>query len=37
LDEAIVFGNKIAGENAMSDRQTIVDPKHSTIVELTHV
>ena len=35
LDEAIAFGNKVAGEKAISDRQKIIDSKRSTIVELT--
>ncbi len=35
LDEAIAFGNKIAAEKAISDRQKIIDSKRSTIIELT--
>lgn len=35
LDEAIAFGNKIAAEKAIGDRQKIIDSKRSTIVELT--
>jgi len=35
LDEAIGFGNKIAAEKAIGDRQKIVDSKRSTIIELT--
>ncbi len=35
LDEAIAFGNKVAAEKAISDRQKIIDSKRSTIVELT--
>ena len=35
LDEAIAFGNKIAAEKAVGDRQKIIDSKRSTIIELT--
>jgi C4-dicarboxylate-binding protein DctP len=35
LDEAIAFGNKIAAEKAIGDRQKIIDSKRSTIIELT--
>lgn len=35
LDEAIVFGNNIAAEKAISDRQKIIDSKRSTIVQLS--
>ncbi|MFK5927286.1 MAG: TRAP transporter substrate-binding protein [Desulfuromusa sp.] len=35
LDEAIAFGNKVAAEKAVSDRQKIIDSKRSTIIELT--
>ncbi len=35
LDEAIAFGNKIAAEKAISDRQKIIDSKRCTIIELT--
>ncbi len=35
LDEAIVFGNKIAAEKAVNDRQKIIDSKRSTVIELT--
>ena len=35
LDEAIAFGNKIAAEKAISDRQKIIDSKRSTVIELT--
>lgn len=35
LDEAIAFGNKVAAEKALSDRQKIVDSKRSEIITLT--
>ena len=35
LDEAIVFGNKIAADKAISDRQKIIDSKRCTITKLT--
>ena len=35
LDEAIAFGNQVAAEKAVSDRQKIIDSKRSTIIELT--
>ena len=35
LDEAIAFGNQIAGEKAVTDRQQIIDSKRSEVVELT--
>ena len=35
LDEAIAFGNKVAAEKAIGDRQKIIDSKRSTIIELT--
>jgi C4-dicarboxylate-binding protein DctP len=35
LDEAIAFGNKIAAEKAIGDRQKIIDSKRCTIIELT--
>ena len=35
LDEAIAFGNKVAAEKSVSDRQKIIDSKRSTIVKLT--
>ncbi len=35
LDEAIAFGNGIAAEKAMGDRQTIIDSKRSEIISLT--
>ena len=35
LDEAIAFGNKVAAEKAIGDRQRIIDSKRSTIIELT--
>ncbi len=36
LDEAIAFGNSVAAEKAVSDRQKIIDSKRSTIVTLTN-
>jgi C4-dicarboxylate-binding protein DctP len=35
LDEAIAFGNKVAEEKSVGDRQMIVDSKRSEIIELT--
>jgi C4-dicarboxylate-binding protein DctP len=35
LDEAIAFGNKVAEEKSVGDRQLIVDSKRSEIIELT--
>lgn len=35
LDEAILFGNNIAAEKAVGDRQKIIDSKRSTIVQLS--
>jgi len=35
LDEAIAFGNKVAAEKAVSDRQKIIDSGRSEVVELT--
>lgn len=35
LDEAISFGNTIAAEKAISDRQKIIDSKRSTIIQLS--
>ncbi len=35
LDEAIAFGNKIAAEKAIGDRQKIIDSKRTTVIELT--
>ncbi len=35
LDEAIAYGNKIAAEKAISDRQKIIDSKRCEIIELT--
>jgi len=35
LDEAIAFGNKVAGEKAISDRQKIIDSKRCEVIELT--
>ncbi|NOY13754.1 MAG: TRAP transporter substrate-binding protein [Deltaproteobacteria bacterium] len=35
LDEAIIFGNKVAAEKAIDDRQKIIDSKRSEVIELT--
>jgi len=35
LDEAIVFGNKIAAQKSLDDRQKIIDSKRSEIIELS--
>jgi C4-dicarboxylate-binding protein DctP len=35
LDEAIVFGNTVAAQKAIDDRQKIIDSKRSTVIELT--
>lgn len=35
LDEAVAFGNKVAAEKAMSDKQAIIDSKRSEVIELT--
>ncbi len=35
LDEAIVFGNTIAAQKAVEDRQKIIDSKRSKVLELT--
>ncbi|MBO2671517.1 TRAP transporter substrate-binding protein [Shewanella algae] len=35
LDEAIAYGNKIAGDKNDQDRQLIIDSKRSLVVELT--
>ena len=35
LDEAIQFGNDVAAQKALDDRQKIVDSKRSEIIELT--
>jgi len=35
LDEAIAFGNKVAEEKSVGDRQMIVDSKRCEIIELT--
>ena len=35
LDEAIAFGNKVAAEKAIGDRQKIIDSKRCTFIELT--
>ncbi|WP_035245002.1 TRAP transporter substrate-binding protein [Desulfogranum mediterraneum] len=35
LDEAILFGNKVAADKAKTDKQKIIDSKRSQILELT--
>lgn len=35
LDEAIAFGNSVAAEKSVADRQKIIDSKRSEIIELT--
>lgn len=35
LDEAIAFGNKVAAEKAIGDRQKIIDSKRSKIIQLS--
>jgi C4-dicarboxylate-binding protein DctP len=35
LDESIAFGNKIAAEKAVQDRQAIIDSKRSELITLT--
>ncbi|MEH6575623.1 MAG: TRAP transporter substrate-binding protein [Amphritea sp.] len=35
LDEAILFGNKIAAEKADSDKQAIIDSKRSEVIEIS--
>lgn len=35
LDEAIAFGNKVAAEKSVADRQKIIDSKRSEVIELT--
>ncbi len=35
LDEAIAFGNKVAAEKSLSDKQKIIDSKRSEVIELT--
>jgi C4-dicarboxylate-binding protein DctP len=35
LDEAIAFGNKVAAEKSLADKQKIIDSKRSEIIELT--
>ncbi|MBF0255986.1 MAG: TRAP transporter substrate-binding protein [Gammaproteobacteria bacterium] len=35
LDEALAYGNQIAAEQAMSDRQKIIDSKRSEVIALT--
>jgi len=35
LDEAIAFGNKVAAEKAIGDRQKIIDSKRCEVIELT--
>ncbi len=34
LDEAVAYGNKVAAEKALSDKQAIIDSKRSTVIEL---
>jgi len=34
LDEAVAFGNKVAAEKAMSDKQAIIDSKRTEVIEL---
>ena len=36
LAEAIAFGNKIAGDKAMSDKQAIIDSRRSKVLTLTN-
>ena len=35
LDDAIAFGNKVAAQKAIDDRQKIIDSKRSKVLELT--
>ncbi len=35
LDEAIIYGNKVAAEKAMSDRQKIIDSKQTELIALS--
>jgi C4-dicarboxylate-binding protein DctP len=35
LDEAIAFGNKVAAEKSLSDKQKIIDSKRTEVIELT--
>ncbi len=35
LDEAITFGNKVAAEKALGDKQKIIDSKRCEVIELT--
>ncbi len=35
LDEAIAYGNKIAAEQSMGDRQKVIDSKRSEVIALT--
>jgi len=35
LDEAILFGNDVAGKKATADRQLIIDSKRSEVIQLT--
>lgn len=35
LDEAILYGNKVAAEKATGDRQKIIDSKRSELIQLT--
>ena len=36
MDEAILFGNKIAEQKSLTDRQTIIDSRRSTVIKLTN-
>ena len=36
LDEAIAFGNKVAAQKAIDDRQKIIDSKRSKVLELSN-
>lgn len=35
LDEAVVYGNEVAAEQAAADRQAIIDSKRSEVIEIT--
>ena len=35
LDEAVAFGNKMTAEKTISDRQKIINSRHSTIIKLS--
>ena len=35
LDEAIAFGNKVAEEKAMGDRQRVIDSNRTTVLQIT--